>query len=252
MAEYFILFVTDRVDAVYEFHVLGKDRADREGVNSCAAGFLFFQSRASCDGIVYRHVLKSVHFLIIGAQSHEEQTCQRHMILLAEIHQPLCWLLLQMEDIKSGCGVVRSIKRSAQFRIFKHFPCGFQFICSVDAIVDRLSLFDLFLEEGYVPLLRLASGLIGQIFLELLNIGAHFFRIWNAFVFCAAVKFDNIFQEADQRLRVHCHMLAKEIDSVKSIRHFNHYHAGHLRILHFERNPGPLPHLRFRFFQGSV
>ena len=252
MTEYFILFVPDRVDAVNKFHILGKYRTDRERMDSCSAGFLFFQSRTPCDGIVYRHILKSVHLLVIGTETHKKQACQRHMIFLAEVHQPLCRFLLQMEDIKSGCGVVRCIKSSAQFRIFKHFPRGFQFIRSVNAVVDRLALFDLFLEEGDVSLLRLASGLIGQIFLKLFNIGAHFFRIRNSFVFCIAVKFYNIFQETDQRLRVYRHMLPEEINPVKSIRHFNHYYAGHLSILHFERNTGPLLHLCFCFFQRTV
>lgn len=42
MAEVLILLVADLVNALQESSVLGNDRAEREGMNSGTAGFLFF------------------------------------------------------------------------------------------------------------------------------------------------------------------------------------------------------------------
>ena len=73
MTEDLILFVPDSINAVNKFHIFRKDSPDRERMDPCAPDCLFFQSRTSCNGIVDRHILKTVHLLEIGAQAHEQQ-----------------------------------------------------------------------------------------------------------------------------------------------------------------------------------
>ena len=101
MPEIFILFVTDCINTVDELHVLREDRAERKGMDPCAAGFLFFQSRTSCNSRSKGHIVKAVHLLIIGTESHEQKAGKRNMVFLAEVHETFRRFCLKMEDIES-------------------------------------------------------------------------------------------------------------------------------------------------------
>ena len=252
MTEDLVLFIPDRKNSVDKFHILREDRADREGVDPRAAAFLLLQGSASRDGIIDGHILESVHLLEIGAQSHQEQACQGDMILLAEVHEPLRGLLLQVEDIQRGRRIAGCTECGAQFRIFEHLSCRFQLISSCDAAEDRLSLLDLLLEILGISLLCLAPRLIREILLQLFEIGRHFLRIPNPFKLRIAVELDDILQKTDQRLRVHDHMLAEEIKPVEPVRHLDHDNPCKLRILKLKRDSRPRLHRLFRFFHRPV
>ena len=198
VTEVLVLFVADRIDSVDELHILWKDRAEREGMDPCTAGLLFFQRRAPCDRSGQRHIVKPVHFLIIGAEPHEEQTRQRHMVLLTEIHQALCRFCLKVENVERGLRVVCYAECRSQFRVLEHLAHGLKFLCSVKVIVDRLALLNLFLKVLDISQLCLTSRLVGKIALDLFNVGCHVLRIWNTFVFRIAVQLDNVLQETDQ------------------------------------------------------
>ena len=218
----------------------------------CSAAFLLLQGSASRDGIVDGHILESVHLLEIGAQPHQEQACQGYMILLAEVHEPLRGLLLQVEDIQRRRRIIRHAERCAQLRIVKHLSCRLQPASSCDAAEDRLSLLNFLLEILDISLLRLAPRLIREILLQLFEIGRHILRVRNPFKLRIAVELDDILQETDQRLRVHDHMLSEEIKPVEAVRHFDHDDSGKLRILKLKRNSRPCLHRLFRFLHRPV
>ena len=72
------------------------------------------------------------------------------MIFFTEIHKSLSRICFQMKDVQGRLCIVRSVKCSAQFRVLKHGPGSLQLVCSMDAVVNRLSFFYLSLEKFYI------------------------------------------------------------------------------------------------------
>ena len=110
MAKNLILLVPDGIDAVDKFHILRENSTDGEGMNPGPSAFFLFQSSSSCDGIIDRHILKSVHLLQIGPQPHQQQTSQGDMVCFTKIHQTFGRLCFQMENIQRGFRVVSGRK----------------------------------------------------------------------------------------------------------------------------------------------
>ena len=119
-------------------------------------------------------------------------------------------------------------------------------------VVNRLPFIDLSLKKLCIPLLRPAACFIGKIPFQLLNVGSHIFWVRNAFIFRITVKFNDIFQEADQGLRVHDHVVAEEIHAVESSRHPDHHHSCQRGVEHLKRLRRPSLHLGIRLFLRAV
>ena len=217
-----------------------------------AAGLLLLQGGPPGDGGGQGHILKSVHFLVVGAKPHEKQACQGHVIFLAEIHQPLCGLCLQVEDIQGRGGVVCDAEGGSQLWIFKHLPHGLQPGRAVEIIVDGLGLFDLLLEIVDVSLLCLAARLVGEIPLDLFNVRGHILGVGNALVLGVAVQLDDVLQEADEGLGVHDHVISQEVHAVKSVRHLDHDDPCQGRVKHLKRHGSPLLHLGLRLLYSPA
>ena len=100
MPEIFVLFIADRINSVDKLHILWKNGSEREGMDPRSAGFLLFQRRPARDRSRKRYILRSVHLLIISPETHQQEARKRYMIFLAEIHQTLCRLFFQMENIE--------------------------------------------------------------------------------------------------------------------------------------------------------
>ncbi len=216
------------------------------------AGFLLFQSRSSGNGRVDGHVVVSVHLLEIGPESHEQQAYQRHMIFLAEIHQTLRRLLFQMEDIQRGIHGIRYVNGRSGIGIAASLPLFLQRPGTVNPIINRFRhAVDKILEIRLVPFLRFASRLIGQILLQLLDIGRHILRIVYSLIHGIAVQFDHVPQETDQRLGVHNPVIHQQIHALETVRHLDHDNPAHGRILGLERHCRPLRHDFLRLFHGA-
>ena len=161
-------------------------------MDSGSARFFLLQSGAPCDGGIDGNVIVSVHLLKIGSKSHQQKADQRYMIFFTEIHQPLCGLRLQVENIKSRVHRIGNVDRGPQIRVVHSLPLRLQKAGAVDAVIDGLRSLDELFKICRVPLLRRGVRFVGQIPLHLLQIGGHILRIGHTFIFCVAVDLDDI------------------------------------------------------------
>ena len=58
------------------------------------------------------------------------------MVLLAEVHQPLGGLALQVEDVQGGGGVPRCVEGGAEVGVLEHLTGGLQLVGALHAVVD--------------------------------------------------------------------------------------------------------------------
>ena len=174
------------------------------------------------------------------------------MVLLAEVHQPLGGLALQVEDVQGGGGVAGGVEGSAEIGVLEHLTGGLQLIGAVHAVVDGLGGLDLLLEELGIPQLGLAARLVGQILLDLLDVRGHLLGGGDALILLAAVELDDVLEEADEGLGVHDHMVAQEVHAVEAVGQADHHNPGEGGILHLEGDSGPLLHYLVGFLQGAL
>ena len=111
---------------------------------------------------------------------------------------------------------------------------------------------DLLLEELGVLLLGLAARLVGQIPLDLLDVGGHLLGRRHALILLVAVQLDDVLEEGNQGLGVHDHVMAQEIQAVVAVGQGDHDNPGEGRVLQREGDGGPLLHHLVGFFQGAL
>ena len=155
-----------------------------------------------------------------------------------------------MKNIQSRIHRVRYIDGCTGIRIPASFSLGFQQLRPVDTVINRFRRLYQSLEICRVSRLGFTARLIRQIFLHLLYVRCHILRIRYAFIFCVAIKLDNIFQKADQRLSIHGHMIHQQVYPLVTVRRLDHHDTVHRRIITFERHSGPRLHRLLCFFHS--
>ena len=98
-----------------------------------------------------------------------------------------------MEDIQGGVHGVGDVPRSPLVGVAGFLFGLLQLPGAPQPVVNGFGRRDQLFEESGVFFLGFGTGFIGQVFFQLLDVGAHLFRIGDAFVHPAAVKFDDVF-----------------------------------------------------------
>ena len=200
MTEHLVLTVSDRQNAIHKGLVFRKNGSEGKRMYPCAAGFLFQKGSPSCISHIDGNVVVVVHLLQISADTHNQQALQGNMLFLAETHQALRRLLLQMENIKRGVYLGGSGKSRPRSREF--LPCFLQLSRPLYPVKNRLRPLDQLLKIFSVSCLCLTARLVSQILFKLFDIRTHVKGIGNSLKFGVTVQLDHVPQKADQRLGV--------------------------------------------------
>ena len=98
-----------------------------------------------------------------------------------------------MEDVQGGIHGIGNVPGRPLIGIAGFLPGKLQLFGAAQPVVNGFGRRDQLFEESGVFFLGFGTGFIGQVFFQLFDVGAHLFRIGDAFVHPAAVKFDDVF-----------------------------------------------------------